>query len=355
MGGVNQMNAVINFVNNLFENETNILQQLKIQNIVIESTSRCNLRCEMCPRNSYKQISGDFDLNLFKSLSAYFKQNMVINLAGWGEPILYPKLIEMIKIVKKKGARVGFTTNATLLNNEISEKLIKNGLDFIDFSLDGASQHIYEKIRRGAKFHEVIENIRNFMEIKEKLDSKLPSTSITFVMMKRNIQDLPLMLKLTNDLKVDILNAKNFDVLTNKNDVEQVVFSHKNYNELEDDFIKFRDDIIANTASIAKNLNQNLMIDRFEINKKNKCNLATTGIFISHSGDVTLCCATGHSNPRMLDRTNVLESAKTVYGNLNTNKLSSILKTKEYLNCKDKASQNIDSIECRGCLLSEGL
>ena len=193
------------------------------------------------------------------------------------------------------------------------------------------------------------------MEMKEKLDSKLPSTSITFVMMKRNIHDLPLMVKITKDLKVDILNVKNFDVLTNKKDIEQIVFCHDSYNKLDDDFIKFRDNNIADTITIANRLNVILVIYPLVPNKSNRCKLASTSIFISHKGEISLCCATGHPVPRMLDRTNILDNAKINYGNLNTDKLSNILQSKEYLKCRDKAIQDIVPIECEGCLLSEGL
>lgn len=349
------MNVVITFVKNLLENETNLLNELKINNIVIESTSRCNLQCEMCPRNSVKQTCGDFDLNLFKKLSKYFKKNMVVNLAGWGEPLLHPRLIEMVRIAKRRGVIIGFTTNATLMDIEISEKLIKGGLDFIDFSLDGATQKTYEQIRRGAKFNEVINNIRKFIEIKNSLSKKALHTSITFVMMKQNIHELPLMVKLTKDLKVEFLNAKNFDVLSSKEDIEKVVFSHDKYNKSDNNFIKFRDDIIANTVSLANDLNLNLEINPFVINESKKCKLASTGIFISHFGEVTICCATGHHVPRMLDRTNTLENAKIIYGNLNTSELTKILTEKRYIECKNKAAQDIIPIECKGCLLSEGL
>ena len=254
-----RMKSVLDLFNSLFRNETEVLEALKIRCLVIESTSRCNLKCEMCPRNSFKQKTGDIDLELFKIISKYFKPGMDINLAGWGEPLLHTNLMEMIKIAKTKNARVGFTTNATLLDKETSEKLIKSGLDFIDFSIDGATQEIYEQIRKGAKFHNVINNIKNFIEIKESLDSKILSTSITFVMMKRNLHELPSMVELAKKLKVDLLTAKNFNVLTNKKDIDQIVFSHDKYNKLDDNFIKFRNNIISKAVSRSNDLGVKFM------------------------------------------------------------------------------------------------
>lgn len=347
----------LNLINSLIKNrnETEILELLGIYLLVIESTSRCNLKCEMCPRNSFKYENGDVDLDSFKKISKYFTPKIIVNLTGWGEPLLHPKLIEIINIVKKKGAKVGFTTNATLLDNEVSEKLIRSNLDFIDFSIDGGTQDTYEQIRKGAKFYDVIHNIKNFIKIKETSGSKSPSTSITFVMMKKNIHELPLMVHLAKELKVDKLVAKNFNVLTNKEDIEHIVFSHGQYNELDNDFIKFRDNIIATTISAANNLNLNISINTFESNGSNICKLASTALFISHKGEVTICCAVGYPVPRMLDKTEILKNAKIIYGNINTSNLNNILQKKEYLECRANAIQGITPIECRGCLLSEGL
>lgn len=348
---------ILNIINRFAHttNETELLHSLKLHSLVIESTSRCNLKCAMCPRNSYEHDIGDIDIELFKKISKYFNRGIDVNLAGWGEPLLHPELDELINIAKRKGASVSFTTNATLLDIETSKKLIKNGLDFIDFSLDGATQETYENIRHGAKFENVISNIRNFIKIKDSLSSKTPRTSITFVMMKKNIHELPLMVRLARELNIDVLVAKNFNVLTNEQDIEQVVFTHNLYNLHDNAFIKKRDKIIADSQSLARNLNMNLVINPIEINISNRCKLASTSLFISHNGEVSICCATGYPVPRMLTKKGKLENAKIIYGNLNSNSLNNILKTKEYKECKLKAASDIIPVECKGCLLSEGI
>lgn len=352
-----RMSDINNFTNKFTKNinESEILNALNINSLVIESTSRCNLKCEMCPRNSYKQENGDIDIELFKYISKYINNNIDVNLAGWGEPLLHPKLEELIKIIKRIGARVGFTTNATLLDTETSIELIKNGLDFIDFSLDGATQETYENIRHGSKFEKVILNIRNFIKIKEKLKSKTPGTSLTFVMMKKNIHELPLMVILAKELEIDFLVAKNFNVLTNEKEIDQVVFTHKLYNQHDNTFIRKRDQIIADSLALAKNLNMNLVVNPIEINSFNKCKLSSTSLFISHNGEVAVCCATGYPVPRMLNRKDRLDNAKIIYGNMNLNNLIKILKTKEYEKCRLTAASDIIPIECKGCLLSDGI
>lgn len=347
---------IMNFIKKLTDtNESELLPSSKIRSLVIESTSRCNLKCVMCPRKSFKHNQGDINLEVFKKISRYFSRGIEVDLAGWGEPLLHPELCELIRIAKEKGGIVGFTTNATLLDAEKSINLINSGLDCINFSIDGATPETYENIRHGAKFKDVIINIKNFITLKTELNSTTPRTSVTFVMMKKNFYELPLLIKLAKELKIDVLNIKNFNVLTNEKDIEQAVFTHRMYNLQDNSFIVNRDLIIAESISLAKNLNLELFISPIEPNVSNKCMLASSALFISHTGDVAICCATGYPVPRMLNRKDRSDDARIIYGNINKNRLDKILNTKRYQECKIKAESNIIPVECNGCLLSEGV
>src|SRR3712207_707633 len=62
-----------------------------------------------------------------------------VTLQGLGEPLLAPDLFQMIEYASARGVRMGFNTNATLLNATRSERLIRAGLDWLHVSLDGAT------------------------------------------------------------------------------------------------------------------------------------------------------------------------------------------------------------------------
>ena len=75
----------------------------------------------------------------------------------------------MIRYAKQKGIKdVSISTNATLLTEELSKKLIYAGLDTIQISVEGGSKREYEMIREGAKFESVRKNISNFIKIRGK-------------------------------------------------------------------------------------------------------------------------------------------------------------------------------------------
>ncbi len=142
--------------------------------IVISSTSRCNLKCPMCPRAISEFGNSDIDFELFKKVVLQGKDyfEFVVPYGG-GEPLLNPELVKMVRFCKENGMRVGFSTNGTVLTEERSRELIEAGLDYIIFAFDGATPEVYETYRKGANFHKVRENILNFLKIKRELKSKV--------------------------------------------------------------------------------------------------------------------------------------------------------------------------------------
>jgi len=132
--------------------------------IGIETTSRCNLDCIMCPRQEMTRGKGDMDLELFKKISDSIIGNVeFIWLQDYGEPFLNKGIFDMIRYAKKSGLRTGISTNATVLDEGIIENIMFSGLDYIIFAFDGATKETYEKIRRGAKYEQVVQNIKQFI------------------------------------------------------------------------------------------------------------------------------------------------------------------------------------------------
>jgi radical SAM protein with 4Fe4S-binding SPASM domain len=125
----------------------------------------------MCPRQFFKRKDKTalIDVDLVKKIvdqgdldASYF-----VELQMNGEPLLHPKLAEIIDIVKSAGVTVGLSTNGTLIQKQI-KALLK--LDYVTFSLDSFSN--YEKIRINRSGHqlsieEVISDIKFFL-IKKK-------------------------------------------------------------------------------------------------------------------------------------------------------------------------------------------
>ena len=105
-----------------------------------------------------------------------------LNSGGRGEPILNKSLPEMVAYAKSKGIMdVYFNTNATLLTHDIGTKLIEAGLDRISISLEGTDANMYEKYRVGASFEKVLKNIKEFIKLRDEMNSGTPLVRIQAV------------------------------------------------------------------------------------------------------------------------------------------------------------------------------
>lgn len=161
--------------------------------VIVEETNRCNLRCQMCPRPKMSRAVGDMDFGLFQRIADECARHRVEVLALhlFGEPLLHPKLPEMVRYAKAVGVgNVHLSTNATELKGELAEELLDSGLDSMIISFDGVNPQTYERIRRGADFEEVKGNILNFIERKKERRGTLPRITLQFVYMKETEDEL---------------------------------------------------------------------------------------------------------------------------------------------------------------------
>jgi len=113
-------------------------------------------------RNAGKKFGMNMDFDLYKLLVNECAENSVysIKLSWRGEPLMNPKIVEMVQYAKSMGIKdVAFLTNGALLHDNLARNLVHSGLDWISLSFDGFKED-YEKIRCPAKFEEVIESFR---------------------------------------------------------------------------------------------------------------------------------------------------------------------------------------------------
>jgi MoaA/NifB/PqqE/SkfB family radical SAM enzyme len=97
-----------------------------------------------------------------------------IKLNFRGEPLIHPRIADLVTYAKERGILdVFLNTNATLLTEEVGKQLINSGLDRLIVSFEGFTPEIYEQNRVGARFSEVVENVRKFIRLKRRLGVKM--------------------------------------------------------------------------------------------------------------------------------------------------------------------------------------
>lgn len=188
------------------------------QNIHIEVTNNCNLSCVMCPVGQQPREKGFMDFKVFEKIVQQCKNKFSLEkmaLMGLGEPLLHPEIVTMSRYAKERGIRHVFTsTNATLLNEKLSEKIIlESGFDLVSFSIDGATKETYESIRVNANFEKVISNIQTFIGIRRKCKKTKPIINMQILVMKETRNEVRDFISFWNERldKQDIIFIRDVD------------------------------------------------------------------------------------------------------------------------------------------------
>ena len=115
---------------------------------------------------------------------------------GLGEPFVHPDLLGMVREAKRTEARVEIITNGALLDEARTRALIDLAVDGLWVSIDGASRECYAGVRGDGDLPAVMTNLERLRDLKIALRSQLPRLGIAFVALKRNLAELPEVLKL---------------------------------------------------------------------------------------------------------------------------------------------------------------
>ena len=134
----------------------------KGKKVLIQVNDFCDMACKHCFLSSKQKGKQIEYLDIVNKLIPFLKSigTVSVTITG-GEPLLHPKLIDIVSVLNKAGLKITVCTNGLKLGNiDLDElKNIKN-LGF-NVSLDGFKESSYERFRGVQKgsFNKVIKNI----------------------------------------------------------------------------------------------------------------------------------------------------------------------------------------------------
>lgn len=120
----------------------------KFKKFYLEITSVCNLACSFCPPTErQKQFISVEDFS--KRLDQIKPHTDFIYLHVKGEPLLHPKIDQLLDLAHEKGFKVNITTNGTLINKNKHKLLNRPALRQMNFSLHSFDGHAGSVDREG--------------------------------------------------------------------------------------------------------------------------------------------------------------------------------------------------------------
>ena len=146
-----------------------------IINLDIELTNRCNADCYFCPRDQTPHQGIMSPETFAKALERAVElrdggaraaaREMRISLCGLGEPLLNPRAVDCVRMVREAGFRCAMASNGSVLTETKAIALLDAGLQEIDLNV-GEEGEEYEAIY-GLPFQRTLDNVVRFAELAE--------------------------------------------------------------------------------------------------------------------------------------------------------------------------------------------
>ncbi|MGA7877894.1 MAG: radical SAM protein [Desulfoferrobacter sp.] len=127
--------------------------------INLDITRRCNMLCLGCPYQSSNlgklplgdHTVKDIPFELIEHLTLELKDLEVreVSLIGEGEPLLHPRLFDIISAFKRIGCKVQLFTNGTLIDQAKASAILDSGLDVLKVTLWANSLDEFQRCHPG--------------------------------------------------------------------------------------------------------------------------------------------------------------------------------------------------------------
>lgn len=131
-----------------------------------EFTNRCNLQCAFCARQVMNRKLGNLDEALLRKMMEEFAEHgTFLKVNGYGENLLHPQALDFIRLIKKTNP-LYFTTNATLITDDVAECFVETGLDVVQVSFQGVDRPGYEAQRIGGSYGKLFDNLDRLVRIR---------------------------------------------------------------------------------------------------------------------------------------------------------------------------------------------
>ncbi|KKQ95722.1 MAG: Radical SAM domain protein [Candidatus Woesebacteria bacterium GW2011_GWB1_43_14] len=150
--------------------------------VLLDVTNRCPLSCIRCPVPILRKEPGyhpsDMPLPLFQKLADQMSNSSILTITGDGEPLVVRDLPKMVHYATEKGITVRLITSGLILSERVTRELLESQLDFIDFSLDAATEESYNQVRLDSNYRKVIGNVNRFLELRNEIQGENPTTKV---------------------------------------------------------------------------------------------------------------------------------------------------------------------------------
>jgi radical SAM protein with 4Fe4S-binding SPASM domain len=266
---------------------------------------------------------------------------MRVAFIGLGEVFTNKDLFQFFIHLNRQNISLFFYTNGMLLLDKNIDALIRNDVKEFGVSFESAIPENFEKIRKGAKFSTIVNNIKKVRERYEEANKQI-EISFGSVLLEKSIQEpenLFSIIDIANDLSVSLVNFAN--VANIKESGLDKYYSDATENAK-------LDKLFARLQEYADIKNTRIRLPKTSLSQ-GECRLPWVAAFVSVEGEVLPCCALMELGDH--------DEMVSLYslGNLIHQPLSEIWNSKKAIDFRRRLSSSEPYECCRKCSYYTGV
>lgn len=172
------------------------MMEMQKFNFDIDVTGACNLRCPCCPQGNirdYRLPHGFMEPELLARIVRKAASECLvtgISLFNWTEPLLHPRLTELIRIVQNADIPCHLSSNLNLLPD--ADAIMAANPASFKISTSGFTQEVYGSFHRGGDIERVKRNMVELAEAKKR-NNAITRIFVSFHRYRNNLKEEPLM------------------------------------------------------------------------------------------------------------------------------------------------------------------
>ncbi len=260
------------------------------QSLDIEPVNYCNFRCPHCQVTHWDKSHKRLTEAEFQQVVAQVPSLTDIKLQGMGEPLLNREFLPMLEDGLERGIRMQFTTNGSVMNEKIRQRLSAASAARITFSIDGATAESFRSIRVGGDLATIADNIAALAAARNA--PGMPHLAIWTVVTQENMAELAEIVSFVAGLGVDEMTIQPLLSSWGKDELEAL----NGRKRVALDSAALQSTLIE-AQTVAEEVGLALSIYRTtRLSRRNKCSWPWQSAYIDSAGNVVPCCILADSD-----------------------------------------------------------
>jgi MoaA/NifB/PqqE/SkfB family radical SAM enzyme len=145
--------------------------------------------------------------SLLEGLPARRQVPVTLAFGGFGEPLVHPAWVELLRRAATREARSEIITNGVLLDAAAAAAIVEAGVSQVTVSVDGGDAATYERMR-GAVADGARDAVHHMLEARRRTRGPL-AIGVAAVATRSSVGSLPSLLDWASDLKLDFVSISN--------------------------------------------------------------------------------------------------------------------------------------------------